>query len=380
MGDGLAGQRATLGASRRWVVKIGSALLTADGTRLARESMDDWAAQLAALRHAGVEVLVVSSGAVAEGMRRLGWQRRPAAVHDLQAAAAVGQMGLVQAWEQGFQRHDLHTAQVLLTHDDLRARERYLNARSTLRSLLALGVVPVINENDTVARAELRLGDNDTLAGLVANLVEADLLVILTDQQGLYRSDPRLDAAAELIGQAPAGDPALDAMAGAGAGRLGRGGMQTKLRAARLAARSGASTWIAAGSEPQVLRRIARGEGLGTLLLAPRERLSARKLWLAGQLHLSGALVVDAGAVTVLRTQGRSLLAVGVTEVRGDFRRGDVVACLDADGAEVARGLVNYGADEVRRIKGLPSSRFSDVLGYVDEAELIHRDNMTVAL
>lgn len=378
MSEGSADPRAALGASRRWVVKIGSALLTADGARLARESMDDWAAQLGALRHAGVEVLLVSSGAVAEGMRRLGWSRRPDAVHDLQAAAAVGQMGLVQAWEQGFQRHDLHTAQVLLTHEDLRARERYLNARSTLRSLLALGVVPVINENDTVARAELRLGDNDTLAGLVANLVEADLLVILTDQQGLYRADPRLDAAAELIGQAAAGDPALDAMAGAGAGRLGRGGMQTKLRAARLAARSGASTWIAAGSEPQVLHRIARGESFGTLLLAPRERLSARKLWLAGQLHLSGALVVDDGAAAVLRTQGRSLLAVGVTEVRGDFRRGDVVACLDASGAEVARGLVNYGAGEVRRIKGLPSSRFSEVLGYVDEAELIHRDNMTI--
>ena len=369
--------RASFAGSGRWVVKIGSALLTAGGTALDVPAMASWVAQLVHLRAQGRQVVVVSSGAVAEGMRRLGWQRRPDAIHDLQAAAAVGQMGLVQAWESCFQAHGVHTAQVLLTHDDLADRRRYLNARSTLRTLLDLGVVPIINENDTVAFDELRFGDNDTLGGLVANLIEAKLLVLLTDRDAMYTADPAIDAGAQRLATARAADPALDAMAGGG-GRLGRGGMQTKLRAARLAARSGAATWIVGGNIDRVLEKLAAGADIGTLLLPEQEPLQARKLWLAGNLHVRGRLHIDAGAEQVLRQAGRSLLAVGVTAVEGDFRRGDPVACVTADGREIARGLCNYSAEETRRIMGLPSSRFAEVLGYVDEAELIHRDNLVL--
>ncbi|MFO8023553.1 glutamate 5-kinase [Thiohalophilus sp.] len=371
-------RRQQLKTSQRWVIKIGSALLTRDGAGLNRDGLDDWVAQMTALVEQGVEIVLVSSGAVAEGMSRLGWKQRPSALHHLQAAAAVGQMGLIQAYESRFARDNLHTAQVLLTHDDLTSRKRYLNARSAVRSLLQLGVIPVINENDTVVTDEIRFGDNDTLAALVANLVEADTLIILTDQQGLYDRDPRQHSDATLIEEAPAHDESLDAMASDGAGVLGRGGMKTKLRAARLAARSGTSSVIASGHEDQVLTRLRAGEALGSLLYAEQAPLAARKQWLAGHLQMRGRLELDAGAVKVLQQSGRSLLAVGVRGVSGDFVRGEMVACVSPEGREVARGLVNYNADEVRRIMGQPSEAIESILGYVDEPELIHRDNMVL--
>jgi len=370
--------RKQLGAGRRWVIKIGSSLLTNDGRGLDGGAISAWVEQMAGLRSGGRELVLVSSGAVAEGMNRLGWARRPRALFELQAAAAVGQMGLVQAYESRFQRHGLHTAQVLLTHDDLADRKRYLNARSTLRSLLRLGAVPVVNENDTVATEEIRFGDNDTLAALVANLVEADLLVILTDQSGLFDRDPRSDPEARLIPEARAGDPSLELLAAGGSGALGRGGMLTKLRAAGRAARSGTPTLIVSGREPRVLARIADGEPIGTHLGTASEPLAARKQWLAGQLQVRGRLTLDTGAVRVLRQSGRSLLPVGVTAVEGAFARGELVACDGPDGAEVARGLVNYGAEEARRIIGQPSDRLEALLGYVDEPELIHRDNLVL--
>jgi glutamate 5-kinase len=366
------------GASRqRWVVKLGSALLTRDGLGLDDDAIGGWVDQLAALRRRGLEAVVVSSGSIAAGMGRLGMSRRPEALHELQALAAVGQMGLIQVYERAFQRHGTHTAQVLLTHDDVSDRRRYLNARTTFRSLLAYGVVPVVNENDTVATHEIRLGDNDTLAGLVSNLVEAEQLVILTDQAGLYTADPRRDPEARLVREGRAGDPALEAMAGGG-GALGRGGMRTKLEAASLAARSGATTRIVSGREPDVLLRLFDGEDPGTRLRPESAPLAARKQWLAGQIRVRGRLWLDAGAVEVLTRSGRSLLAVGVHEVEGDFGRGEVVACVEASGREVARGLVNYDSAEVRKIKGLASGRILDVLGFVREPELIHRDNLVV--
>jgi glutamate 5-kinase len=371
-------KRQKLTSARRWVIKIGSALLTANGVGLNRDSIAQWVRQMAQLRQQGMEILLVSSGAVAEGMCRLGWQQRPHALHAQQAAAAVGQMGLVQAWESGFSQFGLHTAQVLLTHDDLSNRNRYLNARSTIRSLLQLGVVPVINENDTVVTDEIRFGDNDTLAALAANLVEAEHLIILTDQQGLFDRDPRQYAEAQLIDETAAADEQLDAMAGASGGILGRGGMATKLRAARLAARSGTCTVIASGREPEVLLRIRNAENIGTLLTANQAPLAAHKQWLAGHLQLRGKLVLDDGAVKVLKTAGKSLLAVGVTGVEGRFGRGEVVACVDHSGREVARGLVNYPADEVKRLLGQSSDHIEKILGYVAEPELIHRDNMVV--
>ncbi len=378
-GDESMTDREVLTGARRVVVKIGSALLTADGKGLDARAIDGWVDQIAALRREGVEVVLVSSGAVAEGMTRLGWKSRPTTVHELQAAAAVGQMGLVQTWENSFQRYGLHAAQVLLVHDDLRDRQRYLNARSTLRTLVSLNVVPVINENDTVATDEIRFGDNDTLGALVANLIEADALVILTDQRGVFDSDPRQNPEAKLIAEAEAEDPLLLEVAGGTGGALGRGGMLTKIRAARLASRSGANTVIASGREQDVLLRIARGELVGSLLRASQRPMAARKQWLAGQLKMRGELVLDDGAVGVLRGQGRSLLPVGVTEVRGDFDRGELVVCLSADGREVARGLVNYSADESRRIIGHSTDQIEQLLGYRDEAELIHRDNLVLS-
>ncbi len=369
-----------LGAgTRRWVVKAGSALITNDGRGLESEVIGEWVAQMVALRARGIDVVLVSSGSVAEGMSRLGLARRPEALYELQAVAAVGQMGLVQAYESCFQRHATHTAQVLLTHEDFSDRGRYLNARSTLRQLLSYRVVPVINENDAVATPEMRLGDNDSLAGLVANLVEAELLVILTDQPGLFDRDPRTDSSARLVERGRAGDPALEAMAGAG-GTLGRGGMRTKLRAAALAARSGTPTRIASGRESDVLGRLLRGESIGTLLEPGQAPLGARKQWLAGQLSVRGRLRIDEGAAKVLIESGRSLLAVGVREVEGDFSRGEVVACFDPSGAEVARGLVNYDTGETRRIMGQRSECIAELLGYVDEPELIHRDNLVLML
>ncbi len=364
--------------TRRWVVKIGSALLTNDGRGLNGDGISGWVEQMAGLRQAGIELVLVSSGAVAEGMSRLGWSRRPNALHELQAAAAVGQMGLVQAYESRFQRHGMHTAQILLTHDDLSSRMRYLNARTTLRTLLEYGVIPVVNENDTVVTDEIRFGDNDTLAALVANLVEAELLVILTDQAGLFDRDPRQHPDAQLVSEVRASDRTLDTMAGGSAGALGRGGMLTKVRAARLAARSGSATVIAPGREADILARIGRAEAVGTLFLPDIEPLVARKRWLAGHLQVKGRLVLDAGAVRVLRESGRSLLAVGVKSVEGNFSRGEMVSCVAEEGSEVARGLVNYGVDEARRLAGEPSSRIEEILGYVDEPELINRDNLVL--
>lgn len=370
--------RTVLRDAKRIVVKIGSALLTDDGKGLARDAMAAWVEQIARLLDEGREVVLVSSGAVAEGMARLGWKSRPRSIHQLQAAAAVGQMGLVQAYESQFQRFGRHTAQVLVDHDDLSNRERYLNARSTLQALMQLGVVAVVNENDTVVTDEIRFGDNDTLGALVANLIVADALVILTDQLGLFDADPRFNPGAKLISLGQAGDPKLDLLAGGSASGVGRGGMITKLRAAALAARSGACTVIASGREPDVLVRVCQGEQVGTLLRSSQAPLAARKQWLAGQLQLRGTLVIDDGAVEVLRRQGRSLLPVGVREVQGSFSRGDLVRCVTLAGQEVARGLVNYPADEVAKIAGVSSDRIAQVLGYRDRDEIIHRDNMVV--
>ena len=369
--------RKTLARTRRCVVKIGSALITRDGQGLDSSAIADWVGQMAAVRARGVEIVLVTSGAVAAGMQRLGRKTRPHALHELQAMAAIGQMSLVQAYESAFQRHGLHTAQVLLTHDDLSGRARYLNARTTLRTLLSLGVVPVVNENDTVATEEIRFSDNDTLAALVSNLVEADLLLILTDQEGLHDRDPRLDHAAKLIAEGLAGDAALAEMAGA-SGVMGRGGMRTKLLAAEKAARSGAATVIASGRVENVLPRVLDGEAIGTFLKATQERMAARKQWLAGQVQVRGKLQLDAGAIKVIRESGKSLLPVGVKGVGGKFTRGEVVSCTDAQGREVARGLVNYSAEETRRIMGQTSGKIEAILGYVDEPELIHRDNLVV--
>ncbi|GAA0640561.1 glutamate 5-kinase [Halomonas beimenensis] len=369
--------REALKGMRRVVVKIGSALLTNDGRGLDESGIGGWVDQIAALHRRGVEVVLVSSGAVAAGMVRLGWQVRPSAVHALQAAAAVGQNGLTECYEGHFARHGLTTAQVLLTHDDLSNRKRYLNARSALRTLVDLRVVPVINENDTVVTDEIRFGDNDTLGALVANLLEADALVILTDQEGLFDADPRHDPNARLISEGRADDPRLAEVAGGG-GALGRGGMTTKVRAARLAARSGAVTVIASGRQPEVLTRLSDGERLGTLLTPERAPMAARKRWLAGQLQVRGTLTLDAGAVKVLRGSGSSLLPVGVKALSGDFVRGDMVLCVDEAGHRVAKGLVNYGADEARRLLGQPSHRIEGILGYMEAPELIHRDNLVV--
>jgi glutamate 5-kinase len=370
----------TVTNARRWVIKIGSSLLTNDGQGLDVDAINAWVEQMVALRKAGREVLLVSSGAVAEGMTRLGWSRRPRALHELQAAAAVGQMGLVQAYESRFQKFGMHTAQILLTHEDLADRQRYLNARTTLRTLLKLGVIPVVNENDTVTTDEIRFGDNDTLAALVANLVEADLLVFLTDQDGMYEGDPRRNPDAQFIAEAAADDISLEQMAAGTGGVLGRGGMLTKLRAARRAARSGALTLIAPGREAGVLQRIADGEQIGTRLYPSSVPLAARKQWLAGQLQVRGRLILDAGATKVLRGAGSSLLPVGVARVEGEFERGDVVACVSPDGDEIARGLVNYSTGDAKQIIGQPSNRIEELLGYVDEPELIHRDNLVLTV
>jgi glutamate 5-kinase len=358
------------------VVKVGSSLVTNDGNGLDQAAIAGWAAQIAALAQQGKQIVLVSSGAVAEGMQRLGWKKRPTAVNELQAAAAVGQMGLVQMYESCFSQHHLRTAQVLLTHDDLADRKRYLNARSTLRTLLDMKVIPIINENDTVVTDEIRFGDNDTLGSLVANLIEADTLVILTDQQGLYTADPRRNTDATFVHHATAGDAALEEMAGGAGSSVGTGGMLTKILAAKRAARSGAHTVIASGREKDVLVRLSAGEAIGTHLEATQMKTAARKQWLADHLRTTGKLVLDAGAVKVLKLEGKSLLPIGVTAVAGYFERGDVVACVVTDGKEVARGLINYSASESARIMRKSSSEIEAILGYVDESELIHRDNL----
>lgn len=371
-------ERGRVARAKTWVVKIGSALITGDGQGLNRAGINAWCGQVAALADAGRRVALVSSGAVAEGRRRLGYRCRPTAIHELQAAAAVGQSGLIEAYQSGFKAHGRDTALVLLTHDDLANRERYLNARATLSTLLDLGLVPVINENDSVATDKLKLGDNDWLAGMVASLLPADVLALLTDRAGLHEADPRHHPAAALVREAAATDPRLDAMAGRDAGRFGHGGMATKLAAARLAARWGASTVIACGREADVLARLGRGEALGTLLNAELAPLDARKRWLAGQRKPKGELRVDGGAAQAVRKRGASVLPAGVTHAAGAFRRGDLVRVVDAAGDEIGKGLANYDAAETLRILGRKSSEIAAVLGYVGEGELIHRDNLVV--
>jgi glutamate 5-kinase len=365
--------------ARRIVVKVGSSLVTNEGRGVDAEAIGNWCRQLAALAGQRRELVMVSSGAIAEGMKRLGWSARPKELHEQQAAAAVGQMGLVQMYETKLREHGLRSAQVLLTHADLADRERYLNARSTLLTLLSLGVIPVINENDTVVNEEIKFGDNDTLGALVANLVEADVLVILTDQRGLYSADPRKDPQARFIDEAVAGDPALELMAGGAGSAIGRGGMLTKVLAAKRAAGSGASTVIAWGREPDVLLRLADGESIGSALLAATPKLTARKQWMVDHLQLRGAVVVDGGAEQKLRDEGKSLLPIGVVEVQGDFRRGDVIAVRGPSGGELARGLANYSSAETRLIARKPSTQIEAALGYVNEPELIHRTNLVLS-
>jgi glutamate 5-kinase len=369
--------------ARRIVVKVGSSLVTNEGRGLDEAAIGEWCRQMSILLRTepgGVarELIMVSSGAIAEGMKRLGWATRPHAINELQAAAAVGQMGLAQMYETKLREHGLGSAQVLLTHADLADRERYLNARSTLLTLLKLGVVPVINENDTVVNDEIKFGDNDTLGALVANLVDADALIILTDQKGLYTADPRKDVSAQFVHEAKAGDPALEAMAGGAGSSLGRGGMITKILAAKRAAGSGASTVIAWGREPDALLRLAQGEAIGTLLVAQTQKNQARKQWIADHLQLRGAVTVDAGAAAKLKESGKSLLPIGMTAVEGDFSRGDVIAVRDASGLEFARGLANYASAEARLICRKPSSEIEKLLGYCAEPEMLHRDNLVL--
>ena len=372
-----AGTQVLLNA-RRIVVKVGSSLVTNEGRGLDADAIGHWCEQLAALVKDGREVIMVSSGAIAEGMKRLGWATRPKGIHELQAAAAVGQMGLAQVYESKLRASGIGSAQVLLTHADLADRERYLNARSTLLTLLSLGVVPVINENDTVVNDEIKFGDNDTLGALVANLVEADALVILTDQKGLYTADPRKDPAAQFVHQAIAGDAALEAMAGGAGSSIGRGGMITKILAAKRAAGSGASTVIAWGREPQALIRLSQGEAIGTLLLAQTQKNQARKRWMSDHLQMRGSVTVDPGAAGKVRDEGKSLLPIGMTAVNGEFSRGDVIAVLDAEGSEIARGLANYSSSEARLICRKSSSEFEKLLGYTGEPEMLHRTNLVL--
>lgn len=375
--NGSVAERPKIAASRRWVIKIGSALTTKHGMGLNTEAIEDWAAQMVALKQRGHEIVVVTSGSIAEGAMRLGWDVRPHSIHELQAAAAVGQMGMVRAWERAYEKFDMRAAQVLLTHEDLANRRRYLNSRSTLRTLLELGVFPVINENDTVATDEIRFGDNDTLAGLVSNLIDADTLVILTDQEGLMTADPRHDPNATLIANAKPDDQFIDDIAGSG-GAWGRGGMRTKLAAARLAARSATSTIIASGFRAEVMLDISVGKNVGTLLAASDAKLAARKQWLASTLIAKGQLVLDGGACKVIRDDGRSLLAVGVVRVVGEFERGELVTCVDEYGREVAKGLVNYDASEAAQICGQSTQRIESILGFAREPELIHRDSLVI--
>ena len=369
--------QALVGA-RRIVVKVGSSLVTNEGRGVDAEAVGQWCRQMAALAREGRELVMVSSGAIAEGMKRLGWAVRPKEVHELQAAAAVGQMGLAQIYETKLREQGMRSAQVLLTHADLADRERYLNARSTLLTLLGLSVLPVINENDTVVNDEIKFGDNDTLGALVANLIDADALIILTDQKGLYTADPRKDPAATFVHEARAGDPELERMAGGAGSSLGRGGMITKILAAKRAAGSGASTVIAWGREPDVLLRLAHGEAIGTALIAATPKLAARKQWMADHLQLRGTLIVDAGAAKKVREEGKSLLPIGVVDVQGEFHRGDVIAVRGPAGAEIARGLANYSSAEARLIARKPSADFERLLGYSAEPEMIHRDNLVL--
>ena len=375
-----ASRSSVLRDARRIVVKVGSSLVTNEGKGLDEAAIGEWCRQMATLAKAAParEIIMVSSGAIAEGMKRLGWSTRPHELHELQAAAAVGQMGLAQMYETKLREQGLRSAQVLLTHADLADRERYLNARSTLLTLLQHKVLPVINENDTVVNDEIKFGDNDTLGALVANLVEADALVILTDQKGLFTADPRVDAKASFVHEAKAGDPALEVMAGGAGSSIGKGGMITKILAAKRAAGSGASTVIAWGREPDVLLRLAAGEALGTLLVAPTQKQQARKQWMVDQLQLPGAVWVDSGAVVKLSREGKSLLPIGMQTVQGEFSRGDIIAICDEHGKAFARGLANYASAEARLLCRRASSEIEKLLGYVAEPEMVHRDNLVL--
>jgi len=368
-------EREKVKAKRRWVIKIGSALITDNGCGLKHNVLDNWVNQISVLNERGIDIVIVSSGAVAEGLTRLGWKDRPNIVSKLQAAAAVGQMGLIQAYEVCFQKYNKHTAQVLLTHDDIADRVRYLNARTSLNTLLQLNVIPIVNENDTVATDEIRFGDNDTLAGLVANLIDAELLVLLTDQKGLYTSDPSKNESAEFIEKAEANDPALISYAGE-SNTQGRGGMRTKLKAASIAAKSNTDTIITSGNEKSTLLKIADGNIVGTLLTTPKETLSARKQWLANQSHVKGTFTVDSGAVVALERSGKSLLPIGVKSITGEFKRGEMVSCADENGKEIARGLSNYNSTQARLIIGKSSKDIQTLLDCAEEDEIIHRDNM----
>lgn len=368
--------RASVAQSKRWVVKIGSALLTNDGQGLNKEAMQNWVSQMAALKQQGIELVIVSSGSVAEGMKRLGWDKRPSEINELQAAAAVGQMGLVQAYESKFAKHGIKTAQILMTHDDLSHRERYLNAATTIQTLLEHGVIPVINENDTVVIDEICFGDNDTLAALTANLISADVLVILTDQKGLYDDNPRTNPKAQLISEAEVSRKDIEDMASSDGGALGKGGMYTKVMAAKRAARSGTATIIASGREEGILLKLLAGDPEGTLLIPDIEPMTARKQWLAGHLQVKGQLILDDGAAKILLQSGKSLLPVGVKQVKGTFHRGEMVACLNLQGQEIARGLVNYNAQEIQKIMGQSSSQIETILGYTQGEFLIHCDNL----
>ena len=368
-------ERETIKATKRWVIKIGSALITDNGCGLKHDNLDNWVNQISTLRERGIDIVIVSSGAVAEGLTRLNWKNRPNIIHKLQAAAAVGQMGLIQAYETCFQKYNKQTAQVLLTHDDISNRTRYLNARTSLNTLLQLGVVPIVNENDTVATDEIRFGDNDTLAGLVANLIDAELLVLLTDQNGLYTSDPRKDSSAELIEQAKADDESLEKYAG-DSSNYGRGGMLTKLKAASIASKSNTQTIIASGNESSILLKIANSEKVGTLLTTSEDTLQAKKQWLANQAYLKGSVTIDSGAVTAIIKSGKSLLPIGVKSITGEFKRGEIISCIDLDGKEIARGLSNYDSIQATSIMGKSSEEIGELLDCKDEDELIHRDNM----
>ncbi|BCN92618.1 glutamate 5-kinase [Thiomicrorhabdus immobilis] len=372
-------QRSDLKNTKRWVVKIGSALLTNDGQGLNREALASWVAQMVELKKQGIEVVIVSSGSVAEGMKRLGWNTRPKLLNELQAAASVGQMGLIQAYESKFSQYDIHSAQILMTHDDLSNRKRYLNVKNAIETLLEYGVVPIINENDTVVTDEIRFGDNDTLAALTANLISADVLVILTDQKGLYNDNPRENPNAELISEARVSRKDIEAMASPEGGALGKGGMYTKVMAAKRAARSGTATLIASGHATNVLPKLFNGEAEGTLLIPDLEPLTARQQWLAGHLQAKGSLVLDDGAVNVLRSSGKSLLPIGVKSMRGSFLRGEMVVCFDEAGQEVARGLINYSFTEANKIMGHPSQDIESILGFIEDESLIHRDNMVLS-
>ncbi len=373
----MTSSRKKLKQAKRWVVKLGSALLTDRGCGLKHELLDNWIRQIAELNNNGIETVIVSSGAVAEGISRLKWKKRPTSVHKLQAAAAVGQMGLIQAYETGFQKYGIQTAQILLTHEDVANRERYLNARTSLTTLISLNVIPIINENDSVAIDEIRFGDNDTLAGMVANLIDADALLLLTDQLGLYTADPDKDKNAEFIEEASVDDPKLEEFAGEGSA-LGRGGMRTKIKAARIAAKSGAFTVIASGHTEDVILKVAFAENIGTLFSASSTSVNAKRLWLAGQGKLKGTVTIDDGAVNALVKQGKSLLPVGIKAMSGDFQRGEIIACVDENGSEVARGLANFNASQTKLIMGKSTKDIRDILGAIEDDELIHRDNLLV--